>query len=131
MTRGSSVGCIDCRIEANPVAGAGFGALAYSGSAVTLKRSVVEGGTAIMAQLHSSASAIDSDLIGSVWAFQANSYGDLFLRGGSYAGAFLATTHSTVQLFGATQILNTSQNFVAEDSTLLADDRLTEDGIEI
>ena len=131
VTRGSSAACIDCRIEANPAPGSGFGALAYSSSALTLTRSFAEGGTALMAQLHSSVSAIDTDLAASVWAFQANLYGDVFLRGGSYAGAFLATSHSTVQLFGATQTVNTSQNFVAEDSTLLADDRLTEDGTSV
>ena len=128
VTRGAAAGCIDCRIEANPALAEGFGALAYANSTLTLTRSDLEGATALMTQLHSSASVVDTNLAGTVWAFQANFYGDVFLRGGSYAGAFLATTHSTVQLFGATQTVNNSQNFIAEDSTLLADDRPALDG---
>lgn len=128
VARGSMATCNDCSIEANPQTGSNVGAVVYSNSALTLNGGNAEGRIAVLAQLHSSASLSDVALAASEWAFQANHYGNVRVLGGELAGSFLGLGHSTIRLYGATQLENPVGNLVTEASTLLGDDR---EGTEI
>ena len=127
--RGSEVACSECLIELNPESGANFGAVSFTGSTLRLADSRVEGQTAVLAQSYSRAVVESTELEGSTWAFQANSYGTVQVRGGTLSGPFLAKSYSTVELLGATQVLNQLQNFVTESSKLVAD-RLASNELE-
>ena len=119
--RNSEVLCRRCSIEQNPAAGVNLGAVAFSGSTLRLEDSRVEASTALLSQSHARAVAERTELSGAVWAFQANIYGTVRISDAPFSGPFLATGYSTVELLGATQVLNTLQNFVADSSTLIAE----------
>ncbi len=119
--RGSEVACSECLIELNPESGVNFGAVAFTGSTLRLSDSRVEGQTAVLAQSYARAMIESTELEGAVWSFQANSYGSVQVRGGTLSGPFLAKSYSTVELMGATQVLNQLQNFITESSKLVAD----------
>jgi hypothetical protein len=128
VTRGSSVACIECVIGDNPTTAAGPGAVLLSGSRLTARDSSIEGSSAIVAQLHSSASLTDTDLLGSDWTIEASYESELFMHGGELFGSILAADRSALQLFGVTQTFNPTQNFVTESSSLLLDDRAADAG---
>lgn len=119
--RGSNVSCTGCVIESNPQEGVNLGAVAFTGSLLKLVGGAVGGETALLAQSHAAAEADGTELTGATWAFQANSYGEVRLLGSPFAGPFLGMTYSTIELLGATQLLNPTQNFVSESSTLVVD----------
>ena len=121
VARGSDVACIACSIELNPATGTQLGAVAFSGSTLRIDSSRVEGATAVLAQSHARALVTGSELTGASWAFQANAYGTVRVRDGQFSGPFLGTGTSTVELIGATQILNQLQNFVTDSSTLVVE----------
>ncbi len=119
--RGSDVACSECLIELNSDSGLNFGAVAFTGSTLRLIDSRVAGETAVLAQSYGRALIDSSELEGTTWAFQANSYGTVEVRGGTLSGPMLAKSYSTVDLRGATQVLNQLQNFITESSKLIAD----------
>lgn len=128
LTRGSAVTCTECVVAENPAAGANPGAAVLSSSRLTARGSTFEGATAITAQLHSSVSVSDSQLLGGDWAIEASYESEAFVRGGELFGPFLAADRSALQLLGVEQTYNPAQNFVTESSSLLADDRAAETG---
>ena len=50
-----------------------------------------------------------------------NAYGSARVTGGTLSGPMLGKSFSTIELIGATQVLNPLQNFVTESSKLIAD----------
>lgn len=126
--RGSSVTCVECVVGDNPTTAASPGIVLLSGSRLTSRDSSIEGSSAIVAQLHSSASLTDTDLLGSDWTIEASYESELFVHGGELFGSVLAADRSALQLFGVTQTFNPAQNFVTESSSLLLDDRAAEAG---
>ncbi len=127
--RGSDVACTSCLIELNSESGVNLGAVAFTGSTLRLIDSRVEGETALLAQSYARALVESTELAGSAWALQANTYGTVRVQGGTLSGPLLAKSYSTVELLGATQVLNQLQNFVTESSKLIAD-RLTSNQLE-
>jgi Right handed beta helix region len=128
ITRGSSVTCVECVIGDNPTTAASPGVVLLSGSRLIGRDSSIEGSSALVAQLHSSASLTDTDLLGSDWTIEASYESEIFVRGGELFGSVLAADRSALQLFGITQTFNPAQNFVTESSSLLLDDRAADAG---
>ncbi len=119
--RGSDVACSNCVSALNPQSGANLGAVAFSGSTLRLLDSRIEGDTAALAQSYARLLIENTELVGVTWAFQANAYGTARLTGGTISGPMLAKSFSSIELIGATQVLNQLQNFVTESSKLIAD----------
>jgi Right handed beta helix region len=123
VQRGSEVACDGCVIGDNPLAGRKPGAAVLSGSSLTLRDSTLEGSTALLARLHATLTVTDTQLAGADWSLEAAYETEAFVRGGELVGSFLVADRSTLQLLGAAQSYNGDQNFVAEGSSLLVDDR--------